>query len=293
MHAEHLAALLDDARASADLAPHAILAAASGWGALELLRRAAEPSLPAVSPAFAFPESTLTFEQGKWLALLTEGRFPEPDPADVPGEWLVQADWLPRLAGLEHKNWFALLHEGVMRMENEDIVGAVAAWQESIERRPSPWAYRNLAVAAQRNGKDALAQTYYRQAWDLAVALGVMVPALAVECLQALVAQRKFHEGQALYDALPDAIRDFDRIQILRGRIALELGDLETVEAVLKREYAVIREGETELSDLWTEMWMRREAARTGRTPDESLRREVRKTRPLPSNIDFLMFDKE
>lgn len=293
MPAERLAMLLDDGRAAAGLPPHALLATASGWGALELARRATEPNVPPVPASFAFPEQTLTSDQERWLALLNHGEFSDSDPAQLPGEWLVQAEWLPRLANLDKTNWFALLHEGVIRMENEDLSGAVAAWQGSIARRPSPWAYRNLAVAALRTGDEPLAQTYYQQAWDLAGTLGVMAPALAVECLQALVAQHKFHEGMALYDRLPEAIRDFDRIQILRGRIALELDDLATVERVLKREYAVIREGETELSDLWTGMWMRREAARTGRALDESLRREVRRVHPLPSNIDFLMFNKD
>ncbi len=293
MPASRLAALLDDARSRADRAPNEILFAASGWGALELMRRATEPAALPVPAAFAFPQSTLGPDQSRWVTLLNEGRFGDQDPAELPGEWLVQPEWLPRLAAAESKGWFALLHEGVMRMEAEDLEGAVSAWQASIALEPSSWAYRNLAVAAARSGDEALVQHYYQQAWDLAVAHGVTAPALAIECLQALVTQRKFAEGQLLYDELPAAIRDVDRIQLLRGRIALELGKLDVVEEVLQREFAVIQEGETETSDLWVEMWMRREAAATGRPLDESLRKEVRKKYPLPANIDFLMFVEE
>lgn len=291
--ADRLEEMRGEARVAADLAPGPVLYAASGWGAVEMARRALEADQPAVPAAFAFAESTVTSEEQKWLDLLQDGTFPEPDVAADPGEWMVRPEWLPRLESLARKNWYSLLHEGVLRMENGDAARAVSAWQESIALRPSPWAYRNLAVAAQRAGDAAAAQGHYRKAWEMAIALGVQSPALAVECLQSLVAQRKFAEGQALYDSLTDAVRDFDRIQILRGRIALELGDLTTVEQVLQREYAVIREGETELSDLWSEMWMRREAAASGRPLDENLRREVRKNRPLPSNIDFLMFEQE
>lgn len=293
MDAARLDALLATARAGAESAPERIVAAASGWGALEMLRRATDPALPAVPPAFDFPVSTLGPDQARWVQLLTEGAFADQDPAALPGEWLVQPDWLPLLADAEPSGWFALLHEGVMRMEAEDIDGAVAAWHKSIELQPSVWAYRNLAVAALRGGDEARAQALYAQAWALAVAQGAMVPALAIECLQALVAQQKYVEGQALYDQLPEAIRDVDRVQLLRGRIALELGDLDTLERVLQREFAVIREGETETSDLWVEMWMRREASRTGRPLDEALRRDVRKQWPLPSNLDFLMFVEE
>ncbi len=293
MPASRLAALLEEGRAAAAAASQRVVFAASGWGALERARRATEPDLPPLPEAFAFPAETLGPEQEKWLGLLRGEPFPEPEPAALPGEWLVQADWLPRLARLAQKNWFSLLHEGVMRMENGDAAGAVEAWQQSLALCPSPWAHRNLAVAALRRGDSALGRRHYRQAWELALAQGVMVPALAVECLQALVTQGEFEAGQALYETLPEAVRDTDRIQLLRGRVALEMGDLDTVETVLQRDYAVIREGETELSDLWTEMQMRRAAARTGRALDDALRREIRKSRPVPPNIDFLMFQKE
>ncbi|MGL4651746.1 MAG: tetratricopeptide repeat protein, partial [Caldilineaceae bacterium] len=292
MPAARLAALREAARAAGDQAPDAILYAASGWGALEMARRATVPGLQEVPAAFAFPESTLGAEQERWLQLLREGAFADADPAQIPDAWVVQPEWLPLLAAAE-RNWFVLLHEGVMRLENGDLPGAVQAWQESLAAQPSPWALRNLAVAATRSGDEAKAQVYYEEAWALAVALGVNEAALAVECLQSLVAQRRFAEGHALYNGLPESLRDVDRIQILRGRIALELGDLETVALVLQREYAVVREGETELSDQWTAMWMQREAAASGRPQDAALRRVVRAAHPLPANINFLMFEHE
>ncbi len=293
LDAARLAEVREQARVAADAPPQSLLFAASGWGALEMARRAATPALPALPAAFVFPPETLGPEQERWLELLQRGHFAAPAADDAPGEWLVQADWLPLLEQAATQNWFALLHSGVMRMEAGDSAGAVADWQASIALQPTLWAWRNLAVAATRNNDHALAQHCYRQAWQLAEASGAIAPGLAVECLQALVAQGAFADGAALYAGLPAALRDVDRIQILRGRIALELGDLETVEEVLGREYAVIREGETELSDLWTEMWAQREAAHSGRPLDEALRREVRKQRPVPPNIDFLMFDKE
>lgn len=290
---ERLAALHAEALTTAGDAPASTLFCETGWGALEMARRASRPDLPALPAAFTFPANSLTPEEAKWLDLLQKGVFPEPDPAAIPGEWLTQPDWLPLLANLAHKNWFSLLHEGVLRMENGDAVGAVAAWRESLALRPSAWAWRNLAVAADRSGDASAAQECYREAWALATQSGVHSSALATECLQSLVAQGKFADALAVYSALPEDLRDVDRIQVLRGRIALEMGDLATVEQVLQRDYAIIREGETELSDLWVEMWARREAGKAGRVVDEALRREVRKTYPLPANINFLMFEKD
>lgn len=114
----------------------------------------------------------------------------------------------------------------------------------------------------------------------------------AVECLQALVAQRKYEAGLALYSALPDAMRDVDRIQVLRGRIALELGDLDTVAEVLTREFAVIREGRNgNERPVVGDVGAAREAAQSGQPLDAALRKAVRARYPLPENINFLMFD--
>ena len=90
--------------------------------------------------------------------------------------------------------------------------------------------------------------------------------------------------------SLPEAYRQVDRVKILYGRIALELGDLEAVESVLQREYAMIREGETELTDLWADLWLCREAAQGGFAIDRSRRHEMLEKYPPPAKIDYRMF---
>jgi tetratricopeptide (TPR) repeat protein len=290
---QRLARIEEDCRRQADLPAAEILAAGPGWGALELQRRARDPGAAPISPALIFPESTLGPEQAGWLGLLRDGRLAAPDPADPPGAWMVQPEWRAlleqSLADEANRNWYALLHAGVMALEHFDETGAAAAWQESIQRQPSAWAYRNLAILAhrQRRGQEALA--YYERAWELASAAGRPERALAQEYLELLCAARQFARAGAVYESLPAESQAVDRIQILRGRIAMELGDLETVERVLRREYAVVREGETELTDLWFELWMRRVAAQTGRAPDAALRREVEQSYPPPAGIDFRM----
>ena len=275
-----------------------ILHQGPGWGALELARRKFAGGEPPVSAAFEFPASTLGVEQQKWLDLLQSNVFPEPDPGELPGEWLIQGEWRQLLAQLPRKNWYSLLHEGVMRMEQFDQAGAVRAWEELIRLRPSAWAYRNLAAAAQRAGQTQRALDYYDQALDLAQASGQMPPGLAVECLQALCAAGRYPEAQRLVESLPENVRQADRVQILSGRVSLELGDEAAVEKVLQREYAVIREGETELTDLWADLFLRREARQTGAASSwiadpadlSSRRREILQKYPPPASIDFRLY---
>ena len=86
---------------------------------------------------------------------------------------------------------------------------------------------------------------------------------------------------------MPPQAQRSDRVQILRGQIALQQNDLDALEEVLGREYAVVREGEVTMTDLWFELHARREAQRLGKPLDEDLRNEVKKRFPPPAHIDF------
>ena len=108
-----------------------------------------------------------------------------------------------------------------------------------------------------------------------------------MEYLQALLRAGQYEVCAQVYHSLPPAVQHSDRVQILRGQIALYQNDLDALEEVLGREYAVVREGEVTLTDLWFELHARREAQRLGRPVDDDLRRDVKKRFPPPAHIDF------
>lgn len=278
-------------RERADNLPKEVLSHASGWGALELERRVHTTGAVPVPAAFVFPESTMGVEQAKWLHLLQNGCLLEQSPFAEPGEWMVQEEFCTlleqSLADEKNRNWYALLHLGVMRMERLDEAGAKVAWQESIELKPSAWAYRNLAVLATFQGDHAEALTCLSRAWELDSDSSQCTLALAQEYLQALCADRRYEQAQEVYAKFPHAIQLNDRIQILHARIALELGNLDAVEEILQHEFAVVREGETELTDIWFEIIYRRFASTTDLPLDEKTRAEIRRLYPPPAHIDF------
>ena len=283
---DQLAAQLHAGRAQADAPPAELLHLGTGWGALEAARRAqaGEPRSrrPAPSPP---PPSAPSSTPGSpcWKP----GVCPRPiRPACRGRGWCKTNGW-PCCGMPRPRTGCTCSTKAWRRMEHGDTAGALAAWEASLQEQPSAWAWRNLAVARQRRGEPEAALACYREAWALASRQAQQSPALAVECLQALVAAGEFAEAHRLYESLPAALQADERIQILRGRVALALDQLDVVAAVLEREYAVIREGETELTDLWTELWVRRAAAETGRTPDETLRAEVLAAHPPPAHHRF------
>lgn len=296
---EALAARLDDdrlaaidavCRAQADQAAQTLVQSGAGWGALEILRRGRQAGVSPLPAALHFPVDHLGAEPAKWLSLLQDGILPPQSPADPLGEFLVQPEWQAALeASLERpggRHWLALLHLGIMRLESFDDAGAEAAWRESHALTPNAWALRNLAVLATRRGETAGALELYDRAWDLAP--DVARRALAAEYLGVLCSAGRFADARAALQLLPAETLDDDRVQIRRGEIALALGDLEAVEDVLARDYAVIREGENALSDLWTGLWLRRLAGPSG-VVDDALRARVARDYPPPERIDFRM----
>jgi len=253
--------------------------------------------------AFVFPQVNMGTEQEKWLHLLEQGALPDADPTEASGEWMTQPEWQVLL---EHslgekrsRNSFALLHLGVMRMENLDEEGAASAWEESIQVGPSACAYRNLAVLRLQQNQDAEALQLYEKAWHLAGQSDVLQPALAVEYLHMLVNTRQYRRGLEVLQSLPARIQETDRIQLLWAQIALELGMLDKVEQILGgddepgREFAVIQEGQTLLTDLWFELQARKISFQTGEPLSEKIRRKVKLELIPPRRIDFRSHNSE
>jgi hypothetical protein len=278
-----------------------ILHSGSGWGALEAARlgtEAAESGSPSRLPrGLSFPDSTLGPEQEPWLSLLYAHRLSEPSPDELPGAFMTSPEWsrlLERSLDLPHgAHWYALYQAGGAHLEAFDEAGAEDAWARSIAEKPSAWSMRNLAVLASRRGKAQSALELWRAAWRMEVEAakrGRREPcrALAEELLAALLDSRSAVEALSLVASLPQEIREADRVRILTARAELALGHLDEVEKTLAHEFATIREGENDLTDLWFELEAHKLATARGLAVDDEFRAEARKRQP-PSRIDFRM----
>ncbi|MFG2312317.1 DUF5107 domain-containing protein [Streptomyces sp. NPDC048566] len=258
-------------RPHADTEPGEVLAAGSGWGALEVLRAAHKV------PGTPFEESTIGEDQEPWRELLRSGAFPEPRRAGPPGESLVAPHWRDMLETAPAAP-AAEYHLGVAQWHAGDLAQAVRSWERALELAPSLWPLlRCLAVADLHSGNPERAADRYAEAfddlcrerrddgerWTAATA------ALGREAVEALLAARRPAPARAVWDRLPRAVRERGRFRLIEAELLLAEGDREAARAVFDGgfEVADLREGAETIGLLWS------------RITDE----------PLPARYDFTM----
>jgi tetratricopeptide (TPR) repeat protein len=273
----------------ADRPPVALLQRGTGWGALERCRREIAGEAPFCSDGLVFDDESLGEAQAPWLTLLNQGRLPGANPDVPPAGYLVQHEWRILLENSSSQDsttdWLAWLHLGVMRHYAGDLEGARGAWLRSLERTPTAWALRNLAILA-------VEEQHFEEAADLiiqACRLNSTLQPLIVEMGQTLLAAGQPQRWLDLLDEMPEMQRSAGRVCFLEAQAALAVGDLDRVERFLANPPAIVdmREGERSLSHLWVEYQARRLSAVENVPVDDALYERIHRDFPVPRDIDF------
>ncbi|HEU0294595.1 MAG TPA: DUF5107 domain-containing protein [Anaerolineales bacterium] len=262
----------------------------SGWGALERLRREVMGEPPFSGAGMQFGEGSLGNAQSAWLELLQTGKFPE-NASPQAGSFMVQSEWKTLLekAVETSPNWLACLHLGLMRHYAGDTVGAQQAWLQSLALKRNPWVLRNLGMLALAAGQMDIAVEHYLEAVHLAPDL----PALAVECGQALIAANRPQKWIELLPTFSNSIRAQGRMRLLEARARLALGQIDQAGEIIETLPVIedIREGELSLSQLWLEYNVQRLSRLKNRPITPELISQARRQFPLPASLDFRMTD--
>ncbi len=298
--ARHLESLIPAAALEAEFARGAAFARqppvelwqlGSGWGALERIRRRQAGEPPLASAGLPFPDESLTAEQQPWLDLLTRQQFPQPSPEIAPAGFMVQKEWRKMLETAaqtqQSGNWLAWYHLGIMRYYAGEQEKAIQSWRHSLDKAPSLWALRNLAVAARDAGR-------LEEAADLiceALALAPDLPPLAIECGRMLIEAGRSGAWLNILAALPPDIQAIGRIRLLETQAALQTGDFACIDRFFADKVIVpdIREGEVSLSDLWFTYHMQRVSQQEKLPVDARLKTRIQQEYPLPAAFDFRM----
>ncbi|CCB77565.1 conserved protein of unknown function [Streptantibioticus cattleyicolor NRRL 8057 = DSM 46488] len=274
----------------ADTEPKEMLAAGSGWGALEVQRGGYE------LPGTPFGAASLGASQRPWLELLHTGEFPDrPGPLIPLDHSLVAPHWRDLLEAAP-SGCAADYHLGVAQWYAGDRAQAVRSWERSLRHAVTPWALRCLAVADAEAGEPRRAAERYAEAFahaagsdadpDLTTAA---LTALAREAVPALLAVGRADEAAAILEQLPDEVRSRGRFRLLTARTSLARGDAPAARALFDAgfEVADLREGDEVLAETWFAI-AERLVAGDGPVTEET-RRRARTEHPLPPRYDFRM----
>ncbi len=282
--------MLDKCRKYTIITPENLLQVGSGWGALEQERL--QKKNMHIPKGLFFPQSSLSHEQTIWLNLLENGSLAEKITEEIPASWMVQDEWTAMLEkSLEHpenRNWYALMHFGNMLYERGEEDKAVSIWNESLEKKPSAWVYRNLSYMQNQKNDLENALKYMEKAYSLQD--DFCDPAFYEEYFNLLTKRKEYLKIWDVYEKMPTSFRALHRIQIIIGRVALELGKLDIAARLFDREYAVIREGELTIVDLWYQYSAKKLAQERGIPYSEQLLAEAKEKCPPPHVIDYRMY---
>ncbi len=89
--------------------------------------------------------------------------------------------------------------------------------------------------------------------------------------------------------ALPDAVKDHERILLTRARLAAAAGRVEELESLLSHDFSTIREGETITEDLWLALIELKATLSLGHKPSADALKVALEDNPLPQHLDFRM----
>ncbi len=268
-------------RQTLDRRPEEIIFTGSGWGALEKQRQRSGGTAQFL-PGLVFPEETMGAHQKYWLAVLqqekSEGPVPQPlTDTEISGAWQTGEYWYQMLKeGTENgrfSEWHHFFHLGIMEREHLNSAAAENCFRKSLDKKFHWLSARNLAYLLLERGEKDPALELYSRAWK-----GVSGDRgdLAVEYLTLLREQKQSAQFTRVLNSLSPEERALDRVRLILAEYYLEQENAEMAEEMLNHEFAVIREGEVSLHELW-------EKAQILRSQNGQSRR------PLPEHLDFGM----
>ncbi len=264
-----------------------MLCLGSGWGVLEEISRKAQ-NLPSLSREIVIPKEAVTEIQKEWIDLLETGRLTERDEAEEPKGYVIDEFWhkllKKSLENPENRNWYSLMHLGVMEYASGNTDTALSLFSESAEKKPNAWCCRNIAMIYRNEYQDIeKAYTYMKKAFALNKTCRGIVADTATTYLQA----GKYSEWLEAFSQIGNMQKD-GRLKLCLVKALMALDRYKEAAEILNYSLNMpdIKEGDTAISDVWFDLYGKILSAETGITDAEKLRRLTEEKYTL-KNLDF------
>ena len=268
--------------------PQEFLNTGSGWGALENLRRAANGEI-SLSDYFEFPEFSMSEVQREWQLLLDTGAVLERDTTYAPEGYLVDAAWAEKLEKAleksENRNWYSLMHLGVMKYANGDLNAAKKYFEESLGVKETAWVNRNLAMIWRNELGDAKKAVEYMEA---AIKLNNTCRSIVLDTATTYLAAGEYQKWIDTYATLPVAMSEDGRIKLYLASALMKVDKFNEAAEILNPAFEMpdMKEADTDLSDLWITLYSHILSEKTGITDEKELAKMVETEYPL-GKLDF------
>jgi len=262
----------------------------SGWGALE-------GRLTGILPAgLLFPYESIGKAEAQWAELLRTGFLPKRSAQEEPGSFVIDQTWekLLKKNRTRDKNWLTPYHLGVIYFEQGNIEKAETCWKESVKRNKNAWAFRNLALSANKKGDIQTALDYYRRIMKLN---NVQEQSFVEEFIPLLLINGKVNEASVELNIYIERVGSMENLSAplleAAARIALSQGNNSMLDRIFSIEQAHVREGYNIMVEIWTE-WKIMSLCNTGITrekAEEQVQNSLAAGSLLPpKEIDFRMY---
>ena len=241
---------LTRASIAARRAPEESLMRASGWGALERLRRESTGDPGLSDEGAPFHGDTTAEDQSPWLDLLSASTSPALASGEAPPLHLVKGrDWAQRLSRLG-PGWLPTYLRGLLAHADRDVAQARHLFVVSLADRRTPWALRALAVVELQEGHAERSADLYQEA----LSLRPDSPHLVIEAVETLLLVGRPSRALSSVRALADPGVREGRVRMLEARALADTGDMVGARSLLDAGMDVndLREGEDGLHGLWS-----------------------------------------
>lgn len=261
----------------------------SGWGALENSRRVAEGEQSLSKDFFEFPDFSLTEAQREWIHLLEKGSLAERRTEDAPIGYLVDESWLERLEkALENpgnRNWYSYMQLGVMRYANGKLDEARAAFQKSLEYKNNAWSNRNLAMLWRNEYQNTEKAVEYITE---SLKLQNNCRGIWLEAATTYLRAEKPELWISAFENAPEKFKNDGRLALYYASALMKQGRYEEATKILNPDFEMpdMKEADTDLSDLWCELYGNIISKETGVTDEAELDKLVEEKYPL-GKLDF------
>jgi tetratricopeptide (TPR) repeat protein len=260
----------------------------SGWGALE-----AELDPKKIPQHLVFPSNTLGEEQEPWLHLLKKGFVLSDEKKPWPISYMTDPIWLDLLqisiVTNPTEESLNLILISIGQWENGKFYEAIRTMENALNLSESPFALRCMSMILRENGEYKKAVHYMEKA--IACFCG-KIPhrAFAEEFIQLVLENDDCSKAWDFYENLDEQYKQEERIVLLIARAALKLKKWDFLKQQFTKEFAIIREGDNSLSDIYKEFVYMSHEENTESKLDSLSRDNFMAAIVVPENIDFRMF---